>query len=197
MPIHKFDAIIEGRFDVQRDRFQAPHRLEIKEDAQILFVKNNRPYWLNGTLGKVTDIKKDSLRVEIQNTGNTVTVQRVIWEKIQYEYDRVQKRITRKYVGSFSQFPVTLGWAITIHKSQGMTLESVRIDMGHGAFCSGQTYVALSRCRTLDGVSLDRPISMNDVKADQAILDFYERLKPWQNKKGNGKKVKGDVIDFL
>jgi ATP-dependent DNA helicase PIF1 len=180
-PLWRFDAIVEGRFDVQRDRFQAPHRLEIKEGAQILFVKNNKPYWLNGTLGRVTHIEDDLLRIEIQSTGNTVSVERATWGKIQYEYDRDEKRIISTVVGSFKQFPIALGWAITIHKSQGMTLDSVRIDLGRGAFCSGQTYVALSRCRTLDGICLDRPISMNDVKADGMILDFYEHLKPLRN----------------
>ena len=180
-PLRVFDAIIEGKFDVQRDRFQAPHRLEIKEGAQILFVKNNRPYWLNGTLGRVTHIEDDLLRIKIQGTGNTVSVERAVWEKIQYEYDREAKRIISMVVGSFTQFPIALGWAITIHKSQGMTLDSVRIDLGRGAFCSGQTYVALSRCRTLEGISLDRPISMKDVRADETILEFYKRLKPLRN----------------
>lgn len=180
-PLLRFDAILEGKFDVRRDRFQAPHRLEVKEGAQILFVKNNIPYWLNGTLGRVTHIENDLLRVEIQNTGNTVTVGRATWEKIEYEYDRNEKRIISTVVGSFTQFPIALGWAITIHKSQGMTLDSVRVDLGRGAFCSGQTYVALSRCRTLEGICLDRPISMNDVKADGMILDFYKRLKPGRN----------------
>lgn len=180
-PLHRFDATIEGRFDVQKDRFQAPHRLEIKEGAQVLFVKNNKPYWLNGTLGRVTKIENDLLRIEIQNTENTVSVERATWEKIEYQYDRIERRITSSVVGSFKQFPVTLGWAITIHKSQGMTLESVRIDLGHGAFCSGQTYVALSRCKTIEGICLDRPISMKDVKADETILAFYERLKPLRN----------------
>ena len=173
-----FDAIVEGRFDVQRDRFPAPHRLEIKEGAQILFVKNNKPYWVNGTLGRIVQIEEDRLRIEIDQTGNTVSVERAVWEKIQYEYDRDERRIVSTVVGSFRQFPVALGWAITIHKSQGMTLDSVRIDLGRGAFCSGQTYVALSRCRTLEGISLDTPISMGDVKADEMILEFYQRLKP-------------------
>ena len=177
-PLQVFDAIVEGRFDVQRDRFQAPHRLEIKEGAQILFVKNNKPYWVNGTLGRIIQIEDDRLRIEIDRTGNTVSVERAVWEKIQYEYDREEKRIVSTVVGSFKQFPIALGWAITIHKSQGMTLDSVRIDLGRGAFCSGQTYVALSRCRTLEGISLDTPISMGDVKADAMILEFYKRLNP-------------------
>jgi len=177
-PLRVFDAIVEGRFDVQRDRFQAPHRLEIKEGAQILFVKNNKPYWLNGTLGQITHIETERLRIRIESTGNTVSVERASWEKIQYEYDRVAKRIVSTVVGSFRQFPIALGWAITIHKSQGMTLDSVRIDLGNGAFCTGQTYVALSRCRTLEGISLDRPISMKDVKADETILEFYDALQP-------------------
>jgi len=177
-PLKVFDALLEGRFDVQRDRFQAPHRLEIKEGAQILFVKNNKPYWVNGTLGRIIQIEEDRLRIEIDQTGNTVSVERAVWEKIQYEYNRDEKRIVSKVVGSFKQFPIALGWAITIHKSQGMTLDSVRIDLGRGAFCSGQTYVALSRCRTLEGISLDTPISMSDVRADEAILEFYRRLQP-------------------
>ena len=187
-PLRVFNAIVEGRFDVQRDRFQAPHRLEIKEGAQIIFVKNNKPYWVNGTLGRILQIKEDRLRIEIDQTGNTVSVERAVWEKIQYEYDRNKKRIVSTVVGSFKQFPVALGWAITIHKSQGMTLDSVRIDLGRGAFCSGQTYVALSRCRTLEGISLDTPISMGDVKADELILEFYQRLKPLrdQNKVQSG-----------
>lgn len=177
-PIRVFDAIVKGKFDVKRDRFQAPHRLEIKEGAQVIFVKNRRPYWLNGTLGLVTHIDDEVLRIKIQSTGNTVSVTKDVWEKIQYEYDQEAKRIVHTVVGTFKQFPIALGWAITIHKSQGMTLDSVRIDLGRGAFCCGQTYVALSRCKTLEGISLDRPISMKDVMADKTILSFYESLNP-------------------
>jgi ATP-dependent DNA helicase PIF1 len=108
-------------------------------------------------------------------------VERETWEKIEYEYDRAERRIVSRVVGTFEQFPITLGWAITIHKSQGMTLDSVRIDLGRGAFCSGQTYVALSRCRSLDGITLDRPISMRDVRANTSILEFYKRLQPVRN----------------
>jgi len=180
-PLRFFNAVVEGQFDVQRDRFQAPHRLEIKEGAQVLFVKNNKPYWVNGTLGKIVQIEDDRLRVEIDRNGNTVTVGRAVWEKIQYEYEPDQRRIVSTVIGTFKQFPIALGWAITIHKSQGMSLDSVRIDLGRGAFCTGQTYVALSRCRTLEGISLDTPISMGDVRADEMILEFYKQLEPLRN----------------
>lgn len=178
-PLRIFDAIVEGKFI--RDSCQAPDKLKLKVGTHVIFVKNKKPYWFNGTLGEVTSIEDDGLRIKLTNTGNTVTVERETWEKIQYEYDRNEQRIVSKVIGTFKQFPVTLGWAITIHKSQGMTLDSVRIDLGNGAFCSGQTYVALSRCRSLEGISLDRPISMKDVRADALILDFYERLQPVRN----------------
>ena len=120
------------------------------------------------------------LRVELR-AGNSVSVEREEWEKIDYEYDSETMEITPTVVGTFKQFPLTLGWAMTIHKSQGMTLDSLRLDLGRGAFCSGQTYVALSRCKTLEGITLDKPISMTSVKADPQIIEFYARLKPLRN----------------
>jgi len=181
----QYDARVEGRFNVDKDRFQAPYSLELKENAQIIFVKNRKPFWLNGTLGRVVSLEQDIIRVEIIGSGNIVTVTRDRWDKIDYVYDHLQGRITSRVVGSFIQFPLTLGWAITIHKSQGMTLDSVRIDLGNGAFCTGQTYVALSRCKTQDGISLDRPIAMSDVKADQTILNFYAGINPLRNQKND------------
>jgi len=178
-----FEAVVAGRFDVSKDRFQAPYNLEIKVGAQVLFVKNNKPLWVNGTLGRIKSIEDDQIRVEIEGKGHTVSVDKAVWEKIEYKYDIGKQKIETEIVGSFKQYPITLGWAITIHKSQGMTLDSVRIDLGNGAFCSGQTYVALSRCRSIDNISLDKPISMRDVKADQMILDFYKRLKPLRDQK--------------
>lgn len=146
---------------------------------------NRKPWWLNGTLGTIVGIEDAMLRVELR-AGNTVSVEREEWEKIDYEYDSESMEITPTVVGTFKQFPLTLGWAMTIHKSQGMTLDSLRLDLGRGAFCSGQTYVALSRCKTLKGITLDKPISMTSVKADPQILEFYARLKPLRNEnKGN------------
>ena len=132
--------------------------------------------WLNGTLGEVMNLEGESIKVKILETGNIVCVSRESWKKIRYRYNYESRTIDSEVTGSFTQFPLSLGWAITIHKSQGMTLDSVRIDLGKGAFCSGQTYVALSRCRSLEGITLDKPISMLDVKADSAIVNFYRKL---------------------
>lgn len=176
-PLAIFDAITTGRMDPNNDRFQAPARLELKVGAQVLFVKNKKPYWVNGTLGTVVAISPGIIRVELRE-GNTVSVERETWEKIEYCYDPELMRLAHTVVGTFAQFPLTLGWAITIHKSQGMTLDTVRIDMGNGAFCSGQTYVALSRCKKMGGIHLDTPIKMGWVKADPTILEFYRQLNP-------------------
>lgn len=175
--LKQYSAQIEGRINLQHDKFPVPNCLELKESAQVMFVKNNHPYWMNGTLGKIIAFSEDSLTIELIATGNTVAVGKESWDKIQYEYNPREKRIISRSIGSFKQFPVTLGWAITIHKSQGLTLDNVKIDLGSGAFCSGQTYVALSRCRSMAGITLLRPISMKDVKADSKILQFYLQLE--------------------
>jgi len=172
----KYDAKINGDINVEKYRFPAPDRLQLKEGAMVIFLKNNKPLWLNGTLGEVVSLKKEYIQVKILESGNIVSVSRETWMKLRYKYNYEERRIEKEVVGSFTQFPLSLGWAITIHKSQGMTLGSVCIDLGRGAFCSGQTYVALSRCKTLEGISLKKPIYINDVKADATVIDFYRKL---------------------
>lgn len=171
-----YDATVAGNIDVGKHRFPAPDRLQLREGARVIFVKNNKPMWLNGTLGEVVSLKKESIKVKILESGNIVSVSRETWKKLRYRYNYEERRIEKEVIGSFTQFPLSLGWAITIHKSQGMTLDSVCIDLGRGAFCPGQTYVALSRCRTLEGISLKKPIFMSDVKADATVIDFYRKL---------------------
>ena len=172
---HQFRAITTGTIKQEEDRFQAPWLLRLKVNARVLFVKNNRPHWLNGTLGKVTHIAEDHLRVQIDGAGNIVTVERSEWESVSYRYDSVEKRIHSTVTGTFRQFPLTLGWAVTIHKSQGMSLNRVCIDLGPGgAFCPGQTYVALSRCRSMEGITLKTPLRIGDIRTARQIVEFYQ-----------------------
>lgn len=175
-PLRTFNAIIKGQFKVGEDRTPAPDKLELKVGARVLFVKNNRPYWVNGTLGEVLAIEEEIIRVRIDKTESVVSVQRVSWEQIRNQYDPVERRIKSEVVGSFTQFPLTLGWALTIHKCQGMTLDSIRIDIGNGAFAAGQTYVALSRCKTLEGISLDAELLPKDIIVSEEVRVFYSSL---------------------
>ena len=175
-PAQCFNAIYEGSLEAGRVRFPAPDQQRLKVGAKVIFGKNNRPMWWNGSQGEVTAIEADSLRIKLQETGNIVPVSRMCWEKLKYRYDPRTRRIEAQKIGSFTQFPVNLGWAITIHKSQGMTMDAVKIDLGRGAFCTGQTYVALSRCRTLQGIHLAKPLQPRDVQVDQSVVEFYRKI---------------------
>jgi ATP-dependent exoDNAse (exonuclease V) alpha subunit len=151
-------------------------RLELKVGAKIIFLKNNKPQWINGDLGEVVGLAQDHIRIKKYASDNVLIVGKETWHKYKFVYDYDTQKIEREEVGTFNQFPVALGWAITIHKSQGMTLENLTLDLGSGAFCEGQTYVALSRAKTIEGITLATPISLNDVKVDCAVLDFYRQL---------------------
>lgn len=171
-----FEAKYSGTLKQNQIHFPAPDILNLKIGAKIVFVKNNKPLWLNGTMGTVVGIEDDFLLVQIDETKNIVSVGIETWDKVKYTYNYETRKIESVSIGSFSQFPITLGWAVTIHKSQGMTIEKLNIDLGNGAFAFGQSYVALSRCKTLEGITLFKPISMSDVKADPTVLEFYNRL---------------------
>jgi ATP-dependent exoDNAse (exonuclease V) alpha subunit len=170
-------ATVTGNIPANKWRTPAPDILELKIGAQVIFLKNKKPVWINGDTGDVVGLADDIIKIKKHITNNIIDVSREVWERIQYVYNYETQKIEKEVVGTFTQFPLALGWAITIHKSQGMTLDNVVIDLGAGAFCEGQTYVALSRCRTMDGITLSRPISMSDVKADQAVIDFLSSLE--------------------
>lgn len=172
---HTFEAIVMGEFDVTS--VLTPTILELKEGCKIMFTKNDiNNCWVNGTIGIVTNINTidEILTVEIPSTESVVYVKPDTWNNIDYILNPSTNKIEEVILGSFTQFPVMLAYAITIHKSQGLTFDKVHLEMGSGAFTFGQTYVGLSRCRTLEGLHLATPIERNDIRVDPRIIMFYE-----------------------
>lgn len=148
--------------------------LTLKAGAQVVFIKNDfERRWVNGTIGTVRSLSDDSIEVELES-GAVHDVAPEVWSNVKYEYDEKSRRVIERELGSFTQFPVRLAWALTIHKSQGLTFNRVNIDMGSGAFSSGQTYVALSRCVSLEGMTLASTVSQRDITVNPAIVRFSE-----------------------
>jgi len=177
---------IDGKFNVDERNLPSPLDLTLKLGARVMFTANDRNMprrWMNGTLGKVVQFETDSITVELDVSNHQTTKLRHLvevpifsWESYQYEYDEKENQIKPVVNGKFEQFPLMLAWAVTIHKSQGKTLEKVRVDLTGGSFAPGQVYVALSRCTTLEGIELEQPIRKNDVRTDTHVKDFYRRL---------------------
>ncbi len=167
-----FEAKITGEFRV--DRYPTNPQLTLKKDAQVILVKNDSAFrWVNGTIAKIDFLSHDLLEIRLQD-GSIHKLEPVMWENRKYKYDRMQRRVVSELIGTFTQFPIKLAWAITIHKSQGLTFDNVDIDLGNGAFVNGQVYTALSRCRKLEGITLRRKLQQKDIITDQRILGFYQ-----------------------
>jgi ATP-dependent DNA helicase PIF1 len=165
-----FKSTAKGEMELKQ--LPTEKSLGLKVGAQVMFVNNDSAdRWVNGTIGKVTKINSNSISVEI-GKNNTVDVTPHTWELYKHTYDENASSLRQVSVGSFTQIPVKLAWAITIHKSQGKTFDKVKIDLGRGSFASGQTYVALSRCRTLEGISLANLIKASDIQLDWRIENF-------------------------
>ncbi|MEZ5853992.1 MAG: AAA family ATPase [Hyphomicrobiaceae bacterium] len=149
--------------------------LTLKVGAKIIMLRNDADRrWVNGTIARVTRLEDDSIWVDID--GKEYEVEPVAWESRRYAYDQAEQKIVETVAGTFKQLPVRLAWALTIHKSQGLTLDKVYIDLGRGTFAHGQAYVALSRCRSLEGLSLARPLRPQDVLFDKAVLGYRQRF---------------------
>lgn len=164
-----FEGTSTGKFE--ESSFPADAMLCLKEGAQVMMVRNDiQKRWVNGSLGTIHRLSENLIEVAID--GRIHPVEQITWEKIDYQYDPELQRIEPVVVGTFTQYPMKLAWAITIHKSQGKTFDRVIIDFGRGAFTTGQAYVALSRCRTFEGIYLARPVRMSDIMLDRRVAMF-------------------------
>lgn len=178
MPAHSYPAAIKGTFPPTR--FPTEPNLQLKLNAQVMFVKNDPDKrFVNGTIGKIVKLENEEVTVLIEvgeEETRYVKVTRVDWDVMSYELNPDdENEIVANSIGTFTQFPLKLAWAMTIHKSQGKTFDKVIIDMGRGAFEHGQTYVAISRCRTLEGIVLKQPLRARDIMTDNRIVEFYQQ----------------------
>lgn len=167
---YTFVAAVTGTFP--EESYPTANSLTLKKGAQVMFIKNDpERRFINGTLGEVKSIDKDSIAVRLAESGTIIDVEPMEWQNIRYQFDEECKEISSKQIGRFKQYPLKAAWAITVHKSQGLTFDKAIIDV-HAAFSPGQAYVALSRCRTLDGLVLSSPVSASVFMRDNAV-DAY------------------------
>ena len=196
-----FTAQIEGRFPEYS--YPTEENLVLKQGAQVMFVKNDtsgeRRYF-NGMLGEVTEVSDDGIEVRARDSGDVFLLQKEEWTNARYVLDPETREITEEVDGVFRQYPVKLAWAITIHKSQGLTFDKAIIDAS-ASFAHGQAYVALSRCRTLEGMVLSAPLASRSVISDRAVEDFTEHARQSRPDSGRLMSLKRayflDLLDGL
>jgi ATP-dependent exoDNAse (exonuclease V) alpha subunit len=179
-PLYTCTGTMSGNFDPE----QLPTSLvlRLKAGARVMLVNNDpRGRWVNGDIGTVASITGSGgtarLRVVLAD-GREEVVEPHTWKKIRYVYDEANRRLSSEVVGEFRQYPLRLAWAVTIHKSQGQTFDRVIIDFGRGTFAHGQAYVALSRCRSVEGLVLRTPLQPGHLMCDPQVAEFVARLRP-------------------
>lgn len=195
---YTYQGMIEGDFNIN----DLPTGLEItiKVGAQVMLLNNDSMgRWINGSIGKVAGIEKtqgepDAIRVQLQN-GEIVDVMPYTWGMYEFYYDKKAQAVISNVVGTFTQYPLKLAWAVTIHKGQGLTFDKLIIDIGRGTFSHGQLYVALSRCTSLEGIVLKRPIAKKHIFMDQRVVDFVTKYQYKQAQKNLPPDEKLSIIE--
>jgi tetratricopeptide (TPR) repeat protein len=186
----QYTAEVSGGFE--ESKYPTEPEMILKEGSQVIFIKNDTDKrWVNGTIGQVNELTDTTIKVKLKD-GSVHSVDKRVWENIKYQYNKEKKKIEQEIVGTFKQYPLKLAWAITIHKSQGLTFDRVVIDFGDGTFASGQAYVALSRATTFEGLFLKQKMHTMDIYIDEEIKDFAKSFndKSLINQKLNeGKEV--------
>lgn len=167
----RFTAGISGDFNPSAH--PADPALELKPGAKVMLLRNDAERrWVNGTIARISRLTERQVWITLD--GREYEVEPVAWEHRRYAYDQDKEKIVEQVAGTFTQFPLGLAWALTVHKAQGLTLDRVYIDLGRGTFAHGQAYVALSRCRTLDGLALARPLTGKDILFDSSVLGYRD-----------------------
>ncbi len=185
-----FAAEVEG--DFPENSYPADEMLVLKKGSQVMFIRNDSEgRFYNGKIGRVESFDSDDSVTVSDADGNLISVQPVEWQNIKYALNEESGEIKQNIIGQFRQLPLRIAWAITIHKSQGLTFDRVTIDAG-AAFAFGQVYVALSRCRTLEGISLDSPISPSAIYSDSDVSSFDEAMTPQEELQNNLQKEETD-----
>lgn len=185
---YSFEAQITGDFLRNGNtRLPTDRLLNLKIGAQIMFIKNDQEKkWVNGTLGKITSIDNLGVKVKVNQTNEEYRVGLATWENFEYIWNKEEHTIEKKVTGTFTQYPLKLAWAVTIHKSQGQTFNNVIIDLGRGAFATGQTYVALSRCTSFGGIILKSRVNYGDILVDERVKQFMSRANTSEKAKEKG-----------
>jgi len=170
--IFEFNAEVSG--DFPKDAYPTDEKLQLKLGAQVIFIKNDssgKKQFYNGKAAKITAISDNSIKVTFTNGGREIEVEKEIWQNVKYSLSNEENKIDETSTGSFSQYPFKLAWAITVHKSQGLTFDQAIVDVST-AFTHGQAYVALSRCRSLEGLILKSPVLPENIITDAKVIDF-------------------------
>jgi len=169
-----YNGVLKNQF--RQELLPVDAQLQLKPGAQVMMMRNDAERrWMNGTLARVESLEPDHIRV-ITEDGESCKVEQAVWEHIEYQWDGEKKQIRENVTGSYTQYPIKPAWAITIHKSQGLSFDRVHVNLGGHVFAPGQLYVALSRCTTLEGLTMERALKPGDFITDPSLTEFADRL---------------------